>query len=455
MPGLVRGGVTLLVGRQSGALVFTGALVLLARFADRPVFDAFMWAYTAELLVSSILNLGLERLTANRVGITGALGELPAVLAARLASLPLTAAAVVGLVAFVQVDLPVTAIALTIIWTAAVQVQGVLFAALRGMGRPKAEASLALGLRALQAVGLLTTAAQGGSVVALIAVVAAPEVLLAAVLLLRVPTTAKVASPRVLPLRLLGSYTLIEVLAFAYLRVDVLVIGRLLGVGPGATYVLAYRVLDGLTALLTPFLLYLFPVASRAAQDRDGVRGLREALLGWGPVLATAVAAPGIVAVVALPVLTERFVEASPVLRVLLVTLPLYAFSALELHLRSAEGRNRSPIAIGATLLVLNVGLNIVLVPRFGIIAAAWVLVACELLQAFILSIAIRRSAALHGAVLRGALAVALLALGAGLAVKAGLGMAVVPLAATLIVVAWSAVSLRRDGVGLHGLPSA
>ncbi len=78
----------------------------------------------------------------------------------------------------------------------------------------------------------------------------------------RLPTTARLASPAGLPLRLLGAYTLIEVLAFAYLRVDALVIGRLLGPGPGATYVLAYRILDGLTALLTPFLLYLFPAAT-------------------------------------------------------------------------------------------------------------------------------------------------------------------------------------------------
>lgn len=460
LPGLVRGGVTLLAGRQTGALVFTGALVVLARLTDRDAFDAFVWAYTAELLVSSILNLGLERLTANRVGTTRTLAGVPAILAARLLTLPLTAAAVLGLVAFVHVRLPLGAMALTVLWTGAVQVQGVLFAALRGIGQPRAEAVLATMVRCTQATALLGTAAASGSVTALVAAVALPEVFLAIGLVSRLPTiagvaspaglpgrlptTARLASPAGLPLRLLGAYTLIEVLAFAYLRVDALVIGRLLGPGPGATYVLAYRILDGLTALLTPFLLYLFPAASRAAVTPGGVRALRGPLLAWAPVVATAIAAPVLVVSGSLHLLTDRFAEAGPVLRVLVVTLPLYAFSAIELHLRSAEGRNRSPIAVGAALLVLNVGLNVALVPRFGIIAAAWVLVACELLQAIVLGTALRRAEELRSGLTRAALAVTLLAIAAAASVDGGVRGALVPLAASLAVAAWSVATLRR-----------
>lgn len=457
-PGLLRGGFTLLVGRQTGALAFTGALVLLARLADRPVFDAFVWAYTAELLVSSILNLGLERLTANRVGITRATTELPGILAARLLSLPLTAVAVAGLIAFVHVDLPVMALTLTVVWTAAVQVQGVLFAALRAMGRPRTEAGLAMGVRGVQAAALLTAAALSGSVTALVAVVAFPEVVLGAWLVLRVPTSGKVASPSALPMRLLGAYTLIEVLAFAYLRVDALVIGRLLGPGPGATYVLAYRILDGLTALLTPFLLYLFPAASRAAREPGGLRALRRSLLGWAPVAATTIAAPILVASdAARHLLVERFAEAGPVLLVLVVTLPLYAFSAIELHLRSAEGRNRLPIAMGAGLIVLNVGLNVVLVPRSGIVAAAWVLVACELLQAIVLAVSVGRVREEPGGLARAAVGVTLLGVAAALAVRLGMAAALAPLAGALVVSGWSAVVLRRDGPGprLGGRQSA
>lgn len=456
-PGLLRGGLTLLVGRQAGAVVLTGALVLLARLADRPVFDAFVWAYTTELLVSSILNLGLERLTANRVGITRAISEVPAILTARLLSLPLTALAVAGILAFVHVDLPVAAVGLTVIWTAAVQVQGVLFAALRGMSQPRTEAALAIGLRGLQATLLLTAASLSGSVTVLIAVVAVPEVVLAVWLVYRMPASRRVASPSVLPMRLVGAYTLIEVLAFAYLRADALVIGRLLGAGPGATYVLAYRILDGLTALLTPFLLYLFPAASRAAREAGGLRDLRHSLLGWAPVVATAIAAPVFLASGLLPLLTERFAEAGPVLLVLLVTLPLYAFSAIELHLRSAEDRNRLPIAVGLGLITANIGLNIVLVPRWGIIAAAWALLACELLQAAVLAVSVGRSQDDWGFLARAAVGVTLLGVAAGVAVELSTAAAIAPLCGALVVSGWSAVALRQAGLGPRrgGRPTA
>lgn len=446
-PGLLRGGFSLLVGRQSGALLFTGSLVLLARLADRPVFEAFVWAYTTELLVSSILNLGLERLTANRVGMTRVTTEVPAILAARLLSLPLTAVAVAGLLAFVRIELPLAAVGLTVIWTAAVQVQGVLFAALRSMGHPKTEAALAMGLRCVQAVALLVAAAGSGSATVLIAVVALPEVLMALGLVLRGPMTSSIAWPSALPMRLLGTYALIEVLGFAYLRVDALVIGRLLGAGPGATYVLAYRILDGLTALLTPFLLYLFPAASRMAQRTDGLRTLRRSLLGWAPVVAIVISIPVFLGSGLLSVLSGPFAEAGPVLLVLLVTLPLYAFSAIELHLRSAEGRNRLPIAIGAGLIALNIILNVVLVPRWGIVAAAWTLVACELLQAMVLVGSGVWSRADRFALGCGIVAVAFVALAAGMANVAGMALALPPLLAALVVCGWSAMRLRRAGL--------
>ena len=444
--GLLRGGFTLLVGRQTGALLFTGSLVLLARFADRSVFDAFVWAYTTELLVSSILNLGLERLTANRVGITRATTELPGILAVRLLSLPLTAVAVAGLLAFVQVELPIAAVALTVLWTAAVQVQGVQLAALRSMGHPMTEATLAIGLRVVQAATLLIAAAGSGSATVLIAVVALPEVLVALGLVLWGPASKPIAWPSALPMRLLGTYTLIEVLGFAYLRVDALVIGRLLGAGPGATYVLGYRILDGLTAVLTPFLLYLFPAASRMAQRTDGLRALRRSLLGWAPVVAIAITVPVFLVSGVLSLIAERFAEAGPVLLVLLVTLPLYAFSAIELHLRSAEGRNRLPIAIGGGLIAVNIGLNVLFVPRWGIVAAAWTLVACELLQATVLAVSAIRSRADQGTLVRGITAVAFVALAAGTANRAGMALALPPLLAALGVGGWSALRLRRGG---------
>src|SRR5438067_1062122 len=44
--------------------------------------------------------------------------------------------------------------------------------------------------------------------------------------------------------RTLGLFSLVERLAFAYLRADAIVVARLVGSGPGATYNLIYRIVD-------------------------------------------------------------------------------------------------------------------------------------------------------------------------------------------------------------------
>lgn len=447
-PSVLRGGFILLLGRHTGALALTGAVVVLTGLVPRREYDGFIWAYAAELLVSSLLNFGFERLTANRVGITQDLAEVPAILSGRLLTIPFVLLTITGLLAFVDVHLTVVAIGMTVLWTVSVQIQGVLFAALRGLGKPGKEARLAPAMRFCQAALLVATATRTDSVAALIASVALPEVVIALFLLARWPTGFRLRSPMRLPMRTLGLYTLIEVLAFAYLRADVLVVGRVLGPSPGAIYVLAYRVLDGLTGVFTPFLHYLFPLASRRALAPGGLRLMRRWLLGWAPALGTALAIVVFVASGLLPLATDRFGEARPVLEVLLVTLPLFAFSATELHLRSAEGRNRMPVALGACLLSLNVGLNVVLVPRFGVVAAAWVLVACELVQAIFLGASLGRARDQRAPLLRSALGAILLGLAVAASAAWDLRTALALLAASGVVVGWSAVGLLREGSG-------
>jgi len=273
----------------------------------------------------------------------------------------------------------------------------------------------------------------------------------------------RLAWPWSLPWRRLAAYTLIEVLGFAYLRSDSLIVGNILGAGPGATYSLAYRVLDGMTAMLAPFLLHLFPAARRTTQGERATPQLRRSLLGWAPIVATSAAVLTVFGAAAAVHLVARLGDARAALEVLVVTLPLYCFSAVELHLRSAEGRDRSPVVLGAALLVLNVVLNVALVRTYGLVAAAWVLVACETLQAAYLGVGLWRDGAVDRPVLSGCgLGVVLLAVTAGLAARDQLGVAAITAAACLAAVAWSgwlivkqspgrASAEGRSGPALHG----
>jgi O-antigen/teichoic acid export membrane protein len=181
--------------------------------------------------------------------------------------------------------------------------------------------------------------------------------------------------------RHLALFTGVELIAFAYLRADALIVGRLLGPGPGATFGLAYRVLDAVTGLATPIILMLFPFAAGVVAAGRSLGPLRLATSQFVPRLACCLALAALLATVPLTALVPRLGEGGSALPVLLATVPLYLASAFELHLCSAEGGNAEIILLGLVVLGINVGLNLIAVPRFGLNGAAWVLVGSEAAQ--------------------------------------------------------------------------
>lgn len=373
-------------GRQVGSLVFMGSVLLLPRLAARPVVDDFIWAYFAALFLSSILNLGLERVVgpavAQRKG--AALGAtLRPVLSARLYTAPATAVALWILYRFVGVTMPAGAWAFSLLWVVAVQVQGVAFAGLRAGDRPRLEPRLALISRLVESVLLLGLAAGGASVTALVASVAVVETVTAMLAVRALGPVVVRPGDEVgpLPWKTLSMYAGVELLAFAYLRVDMALVGNLLGPGVGATYGLMYRVIDALTGLGTPVLLLLYPYASRLVFDGRSLLELRERVFRIVPAAAVLVALAVLASTPLVAVLVPRLGEGVDALRLLLVAVPLSLVSAVELHLRSAEGRNAGVLAIGAGVLTANVVLNLYLVPRHGLEGAAWALLVTETLQ--------------------------------------------------------------------------
>lgn len=466
---LLRSAAVLAAGRQAGAVVFTGALLVLPRLAPRGVVDDFLWAFFATLFLTSILNLGLERvvgvLVARRPSDPLA-GTLQPVLVARACSTLLTVVSLWALYRFVGVSLPAPAWVLSLAWIVAVQVQGVTFSGLRAVGRTTIEPWLAGSSRLAESVAVVALAHAGVGIVGLIGAMTAVEAVVAAASVRAIGTGSGSAaagsgapgapgsfrSLATLPWATIGLYTGVEVLGFAYLRVDVALVGRLGGSGPGATYALVYRLVDALTGLLTPVLLLLFPVAAGLVASGEGLRSIRRdatRVIPAGAAVMTA-AALGVGSVIGFVV--PRFDEGLPALRVLLVTVPLYAFCAVELYLRSAEGRNRQVLAIGAVVLATNVGLNLVLIPSHGLPGAAWALVLTEILQLGLVmatSTAAERSTVVHGRMALGyATAVAALAVLS----NAGRAPAAMGLAALLVGAASSVV--MRSNVRVAGSPA-
>ena len=99
------------------------------------------------------------------------------------------------------------------------------------------------------------------------------------------------------------------------------------------------------------------------------------------------VAAAGFTALFALPIVrvvyTDAYDDSAMVLRVLYLSVPgLYA-ATVGMFLASSMNREKRAVVIMVIGVVMNVALNLVAIPRYGPLGAAWVTVASQTTVAF------------------------------------------------------------------------
>jgi O-antigen/teichoic acid export membrane protein len=168
-----------------------------------------------------------------------------------------------------------------------------------------------------------------------------------------------------------------------YFRADTLIISLYEPYSQVGLYTLSYRILELILVLGTVFLNSTFPIISEAIAN-DEPRALRAiqlstdllVILGLPLVAGGLVLAPGIIELAA----GEDFIDAAEPLRILLVAGALAWINGVFGFALIAKERQVSALWLNVSALVFNVGLNFVLVPRYGIVAAAGVTVASEVL---------------------------------------------------------------------------
>jgi O-antigen/teichoic acid export membrane protein len=185
----------------------------------------------------------------------------------------------------------------------------------------------------------------------------------------------------------------IELFTALYFRVDQVLLLRLRGPEETGVYAVAFRVVEALLLLVAGVMTVLFPrlaASVRGAPDtfrRDFQRAWRVLWLGG-----TLIALNGwLWAVSLMPrIFGSAYAAAETVLAVLLGAVPLAYVNALLTQSLVAAGRERV-YALGAVLCTLaNVGLNVLLIPRWGAAAAAWVTIATEGVLLVVCVIALR-----------------------------------------------------------------
>lgn len=171
-------------------------------------------------------------------------------------------------------------------------------------------------------------------------------------------------------------------LVTAYARIDQILVYELAGPRDAGLYGSVYRILEQAHFLPISLLTTLAPLTAAAAASDParlrrlvgvGARYLAIASLG-GLAVSLFCARPLVVAVYG-----RKFAEAADALPVLAGAYVLISFGYLVGNLVLLFGLQKIFVGVAAAALVVNVALNVVFVPRYGFLAAAWATLITEL----------------------------------------------------------------------------
>jgi O-antigen/teichoic acid export membrane protein len=227
----------------------------------------------------------------------------------------------------------------------------------------------------------------------------------------------------------------------AYVRIDQLIVYEYAGARQAGLYGAAYRILDQAQFVPAAVMTTLFPMLSAAyPRDLDRVRRLTQAALSY--LAMASLPALSFALVAGRPTMEllfgRDFAAAGPALAVLIGAFVCISLGYIVGYLRIALGLQNTYLVYAALGLVVNVGLNLLLVPRYGFIAAAWVTLITEVLVLALSSRVVLNRLELWpelGPFGRIAAAAAALALGLAALRAAGLGVVALALAAVVLYV--------------------
>ena len=170
-----------------------------------------------------------------------------------------------------------------------------------------------------------------------------------------------------------------QLLQSLFFKVDALLLPALAGNAAAGTYAAAYKVSEGAGIISSSFTLALFPRLSRESNLSSAYALALRVLLQIALPLSVGIAllSEPIVAVVGG---RDYLPDSATALAILICYLPLSYANGLTQYVLIAAGKQRALTVAFAGAMVFNVAANLLLIPRFSYIGAAWVTVGSEVL---------------------------------------------------------------------------
>lgn len=185
-------------------------------------------------------------------------------------------------------------------------------------------------------------------------------------------------------------FAIASLLYLAYNQVDQILVFELAGAHAAGLYGAAGKVLDRALVVPASILATMFPMIA-AAYKEDLVRMRRLVQTAMEVLLAVTLPFASFVAVIGRPLMRllfgAAFAPAGPALSVFMFVFAISAFSYVAGDLVIVLRLQRRYIIYAAAGLLVNVALNVILIPAYGFIAAAWV---CLVTEGLVIGLALR-----------------------------------------------------------------
>lgn len=172
-----------------------------------------------------------------------------------------------------------------------------------------------------------------------------------------------------------------SVFVLIYGRIDIILLNQLTNSSQVALYGVAYKFFDVLSTISATIMIVLFPALARAYAEghSNGKRLYTQvftlmaaiglpmafAVLVFRPILLTILVGPG-------------FSAAATALPGLMLAIALIFPSTVASYMLVVVRHQRWNLPMAVVACVLNIGLNLLLIPQFGFVAAAWITAATE-----------------------------------------------------------------------------
>jgi O-antigen/teichoic acid export membrane protein len=386
-----------IVPRVLNALLGLGVTIVLVRGLGPRGYGAWSALLAVIGILGYLTSLGLEDVAVRYAAIDRPREStwISAVVSLELMiSVPVTVAALIVTVAIARDDATRVAavlLSLTCLLSALSAVRTVFQLRIRNSWTAAFE--LANGL--LWAIGVFAVAAAGGGIVAFAAafVISSAVVNVAQVVLARRQMRFRLRGAgraRTELIRIGVPFAIASLLYLSYTQIDQVLVFQLAGARASGLYGAADKAFARALVIPASILATMFPMIAVAyKEDLARMRALVQTAVEV--LLVATLPFVALVVVIGRPLMRllfgEAFAAAGPALSVLMLVFAISAFSYIAGDLVIVLRLQRRYIAYAMFGLIVNVGLNLLLIPTYGFMAAAWV---CLFTEVVVIGLALR-----------------------------------------------------------------